>query len=208
MEFNNNSHSCSQNTATPGAAGAVVFMFCTWCFHKSSSRRSWKVLWHPYSEERSLAQALRFQALIQNFSSKVLSQKHPWCVLPTSHPNNLHAREFVWWQLCLVKGILTEDKALLSSVNLSQSHLSLALVPTTIQQGKWKSLSCVWLLATPWTVVHGILQTRIPEWVAFPFSRGSYQPRDRTQVSRIAGRFFTSWAIQGSHKVRRLDRKP
>ena len=44
--------------------------------------------------------------------------------------------------------------------------------------------------------VHGILQARILEWVAFPFSRGSSQPRDRTQVSRIAGRFFTSWATR------------
>ena len=40
--------------------------------------------------------------------------------------------------------------------------------------------------------VHGILQARILDWVAFPFSRGSSQPRDRTQVSHIAGRFFTS----------------
>ena len=38
---------------------------------------------------------------------------------------------------------------------------------------------------------HGILQARIWEWVAFPFSRGSSQIRDRTQVSHIAGRFFT-----------------
>ena len=44
--------------------------------------------------------------------------------------------------------------------------------------------------------VHGILQARILEWVAFPFSRGSSQPRDRTQVSRITGRFFTSWATR------------
>ena len=42
--------------------------------------------------------------------------------------------------------------------------------------------------------VHGILQARILEWVAFPFSRGSSQPTDQTQVSRIAGRFYTSWA--------------
>ena len=42
--------------------------------------------------------------------------------------------------------------------------------------------------------VHGILQARIVEWVAFSFSRGSSQPRDRTQVSHIEGRFFTSWA--------------
>ena len=45
--------------------------------------------------------------------------------------------------------------------------------------------------------VHGILQARILEWVvAFPFSRGSSQPRDRTQVSLIAGGFFTSWATR------------
>ena len=40
--------------------------------------------------------------------------------------------------------------------------------------------------------VHGILQARILGWVAFPFSRESSQPRDRTQVSCAAGRFFTS----------------
>ena len=44
--------------------------------------------------------------------------------------------------------------------------------------------------------VHGILQARILEEVAFPFSRGSSQPRDRTQVSHIAGGFFTSWATR------------
>ena len=42
------------------------------------------------------------------------------------------------------------------------------------------------------SIVHEILQARILEWVAFPFSRGSSQPRDQTQVSRIAGGFFTS----------------
>ena len=40
--------------------------------------------------------------------------------------------------------------------------------------------------------VHGSLQARILEWVAFPFSRGSSQPRDRTQVSLIVGRLFTN----------------
>ena len=43
---------------------------------------------------------------------------------------------------------------------------------------------------------HGILQARILEWVAFPFFRESSQPRDGTQVSRIVGRFFTSWATR------------
>ena len=49
--------------------------------------------------------------------------------------------------------------------------------------------------------VHGILQARILEWVAFPFSRGSSQPRDQTQVSHIAGRFFTSWATREAQEV-------
>ena len=60
----------------------------------------------------------------------------------------------------------------------------------------WKSVSCVWLFVTLWTVtsVHGTLQVRILESVTIFYSRGSSWPRDRTQVSHIAGRFFTSWA--------------
>ena len=48
----------------------------------------------------------------------------------------------------------------------------------------------------PHGIVHVILQARIPEWVAVPFSRGSSQPRDRSQVSCIAGGFFTSWGTR------------
>ena len=48
--------------------------------------------------------------------------------------------------------------------------------------------------------VHGILQARILEWVALPFSRGSSQPRDWTQVSLIAGGFFNSWATRGAQE--------
>ena len=44
--------------------------------------------------------------------------------------------------------------------------------------------------------VPGILQARILEWVAFPFSGGSSQPRDQTQVSHIAGGFFTDWGTR------------
>ena len=43
----------------------------------------------------------------------------------------------------------------------------------------------------PGSSVHGVLQARILEWVAIPFSRRSSPPRDQTQVSCIAGRFFT-----------------
>ena len=41
--------------------------------------------------------------------------------------------------------------------------------------------------------VHGIPQARILEWIAVPSFRGSSRPRDRTQVSCIAGRLFTIW---------------
>ena len=63
-------------------------------------------------------------------------------------------------------------------------------------------LGCVRLFATPQTVDHqaplsmGILQARKLEGVATSSSRGSSQARDQTQVSRIAGRFFTVWATR------------
>ena len=44
--------------------------------------------------------------------------------------------------------------------------------------------------------VHGILLARILEWVATSFSRGSSQPRDQTQVSRIGGSYFNLWATR------------
>ena len=50
--------------------------------------------------------------------------------------------------------------------------------------------------------VHRILQAIILEWIVIPFSRGSSQPRDQTQVSFIAGRFFTVWATMvGIYKL-------
>ena len=48
----------------------------------------------------------------------------------------------------------------------------------------------------PGSCVHGILQARILEWVAISFSRGSSRPRNWTQVSCTAGRFFTFWTTR------------
>ena len=48
----------------------------------------------------------------------------------------------------------------------------------------------------PGSSVHIILQTRMLEWVAIPFSRGSALPRDGIQVSHIAGRIFIVWATR------------
>ena len=61
---------------------------------------------------------------------------------------------------------------------------------------KWKSPSPVQLCDPMEYTVHGILQARILESVAFPFSRGSSQPRDRTRVFCVAGGFFTNWATR------------
>ena len=54
----------------------------------------------------------------------------------------------------------------------------------------------------PSSSVHGILQARILEWVAISFSRGSSQPRDRTQVSHIAGRCFNLCATREAFKYK------
>ena len=68
---------------------------------------------------------------------------------------------------------------------------------------KWKPLKLSLTLCDPVDyTVHGILQARILDWIAIPFSRGSSQPRDRTQVSLIAGEFFTSWATREVHPSR------
>ena len=55
------------------------------------------------------------------------------------------------------------------------THSSILAWRIPMDRGAWQA------------TVHGILQARILEWVAFPFSRGYYQPKVQTQVSRIAG---------------------
>ena len=59
------------------------------------------------------------------------------------------------------------------------------------------SQSCPTLeCSPPGSSVRGILQARILEWVAIPFSKGSSQPRNWTLVSCIVGRFFAVWATR------------
>ena len=61
----------------------------------------------------------------------------------------------------------------------------------------WDPMAC----SPPGSSVHGILQVRILEWAAISFSRGPSPPRDWTQVSCIAGRFFTIWVTREAPKV-------
>ena len=44
--------------------------------------------------------------------------------------------------------------------------------------------------------------SRILEWIAYPFSRGSFQPGNWNRISYIAGRCFTNWAIKETHWIR------
>ena len=80
----------------------------------------------------------------------------------------------------------------------------------TVKETKVKvkvSQSCPTLCDPVDCIVHGILQARILEWVAIPFSRGSSQPRDWTQVSCIAGGFSTSWATREAERKLRTTKK-
>ena len=101
--------------------------------------------------------------------------------------------------LTMGEGIYDFQKVILglqSSLQLFHNFQNLHFYSTFLSV----SCSVVSDSVTPQTVphqgtsVHGILQTRVLEWVAMPFSKGSSQPRDRTQVSCMAGRFFTIWA--------------
>ena len=77
----------------------------------------------------------------------------------------------------------------------------------TEQNGGWQAVSGQMLRLTQFKILKLKVKvtqsclTLLLEWVAFPFSRGSSQPRDQTQVSHIAGGFFTSW------KLKRLSTK-
>ena len=89
----------------------------------------------------------------------------------------------------------------------------LKALPPLLMKWKWKVHVLVAQLCPtvcdpmvcgpPGYSVHGILQARILEWVAMPFSRGSSWSRDRAWVPCIASRFFTIWAVKEYHLVKR-----
>ena len=108
---------------------------------------------------------------------------------------------------------LSTDTRYTTSLSILPHHLLIPVLPIDSVwrwgslmfscEMKWKSLAQSYLIlcnptdcSPPGSSVHGILQARILAWVAIPFSRGSSQPRDWTQVSCIAGRFFTIWTTR------------
>ena len=79
-------------------------------------------------------------------------------------------------------------------------HVYLTYIQSEVKWSEVKvTQSCPTLCNPMDCIVHGILQARILEWVAFPSSNGSSQPKDQTQVSHIAGGFFTIWGTREAH---------
>ena len=74
----------------------------------------------------------------------------------------------------------------------SSTSMEVRLLFTQLCPALCNPMNCI----LPGYFVHGALQARILEWVAIPFSRGSSQPKNWTQVSWTAGRFFTIWATR------------
>ena len=111
--------------------------------------------------------------------SKGFCRQEYWSGLLFPSPGSSSPRE--WSQVpCMpAHSVLCEPPGKLLKVLVAQSCLALC-----------DPVDC----SSPGSSVHGILQERILEWVAIPFSRGSSPPRDRTRVSCIPGRCFNLWA--------------
>ena len=99
------------------------------------------------------------------------------------------------WEDPLEKGKATHSSILASSPwGRKESDTTERLIWSEVKVKVTQS--CLTLCDPMDYIVHGILQARILEWVAFPFSRGTSQPHNQTRASCIAGGFFTNWAIR------------
>ena len=106
-----------------------------------------------------------------------LCRQECWSVLPFPSPRDLTDTEIK---------LASSAAPALQMDSLPLNHLKWSEMKVTQQ--------CPSLCNPMDYTVHGILQARILDWVAFPFSSGSSQARDQTQVPRFADRFLTSWA--------------
>ena len=158
----------------------------------------------PDSSVHGISQARILEWVAVSFS-RGSSQPRDWILI-------LHYRQILYTEppgkphlTCMVDFIFLAQFTK-SFTNFIGTNWIVTLLPKLIR--KWKKVlvaqSC-WTLcdhkdgSPPGSSVHGLVQARILEWVPIPFSRGSSQPRDRTQVSCIVGRFFILWAMAQMH---------
>ena len=94
--------------------------------------------------------------------------------------------------------VLPKFKQVLQALGffLSSRKYTKERVSHSVVSDSFDPLDC----SPPGSSVHGILQARILQWVAIPFSRGSSQPRDWTQDSCITGRCFIIWTTREAPK--------
>ena len=129
-------------------------------------------------------QLLCFQLILGiHLSPRFIGEILPSLVTPI-HMNDQNGSSFIIGNLSNVK---VQEAPLFFFWKCSSWYLSLKV---KVAQ------SCLTLCNPMDYTAHGILQARILEWVAYPFSRGSSRPRNWTRVSCIAGGFFTSWATR------------
>ena len=133
---------------------------------------------------------------------EVINEIHQWYMSNVSFKTCVSLLIFHFHDLSIsISGVLKLPTTIvLLSISLVMSVSVCFMIEVLLcwvhkSENESESHSVDWHFATPWTVENppGILQARILEWVAFPFSRGSSQPRGWSQVSCIEGRFFTSW---------------
>ena len=149
--------------------------------------------WHIPRDSQSVGLFLPFFAKAPEpaWFTEGLSHITSYCSLPSSPSIP---------KLCAKPGLAVDTDGPDTSCGLGACVRFLALQWGEV---KWSevSQSCPTLCdpmdcSLPGFTDHGIFQARVLEWVAIAFSRGSSQPRDRTQVSCIVGRFFILWATR------------
>ena len=158
----------------------------------SQRQRKRNIIWHPSYYVKLL--------------SRVWFSATPWTVAHQDPPSMGFSRQEYWSGLPFpspgdLPGLGTEPRSPTLQADTVPSEPPGKPQEKELKWSEVKSLSHVRLCdpvdcSPPSSSVHGILQARTLEWVAVSFSRGSSWPRDRTQVSHIAGRRFTLWATK------------